>query len=558
MFPHEKENDRVTGIKLLIHALIFGSIMVLLSGCTHQIELGELSEKCDKKSPVEQAKSPAFAAAAFYKEYYGSDDDEDCLTAKKQVGLSTDSKPYSDVKNLIGTRQCYHDAVLAYQTWETKHSLYLLGIEKPRNNSDKPYQLASNDITLAAVNFAPTSFASPDPADEDAVSDTQTYIKKVLNDNRSMVLTHILKVKSASTDPNTANRNECFVYNIYADNAPGKDTLPWCANRQSTQPSQSNTKWTQDGWKALEQLGKEIREEIDQKIRDNNAPTHIIMLATGWNTREKESLLDFQKWMDELQNNYKKTGERFNPIFIGFASELEWPGKGKPSWSSMVNKGRDADELGFTWANYLLNSVLKPISKETGIQLVGIGHSFGSRVILGSHYTRSILVRRSLVAEDVPVTLIGMQAAFPTGRFSSTRGSDVFYLWALPPGLYKNHPYLNANTGTATVVITTSTSDAANGVMTSGWRMTGFIGGRGGLSEFDNYRDDYKSVIRKISADKNGQPLEQPNLGFVSLYDASSFVCCELPGTESGSHSDVYDEEMGNFLGQIIRNGSTR
>jgi hypothetical protein len=122
---------------------------------------------------------------------------------------------------------------------------------------------------------------------------------------------------------------------------------------------------------------------------------------------------------------------------------------------------------------------------------------------------------------------------------------------------------LGANKDAATVVITTSKSDKATGQMTSGLLTTGFIGGPGGLSELHNHPEDYKSAIVKLDNDRqdqakcgpdeNGQAKCGPDKKSVSLYDVSAFVNCQVPGTSNGSHSDVYDEQMGNFLGQIIR-----
>ncbi|MDO9161188.1 MAG: hypothetical protein Q8N35_01655 [Methylococcaceae bacterium] len=554
-----KQKHYVPVLDRLIFALTLSSAAILTTGCANQIKLAELSEKCDKNSSIEKLKSPAYQAKTYYKENYSESEDEsdndaheNCSVSVKQIGLSNNSEPYKTFREAIDTRQCFHDAVLAFHSWETEHSLYLLDIEKPKKNSVRPYQITSNPQG-STPRFIPSLFSSTNPLDKDAVSGTETYLKKTLNDDRSMVLTHILKVKSTAK----SNKNsECFVYDAYANTEPNNNH-PWCSNHKANDSKQSsNEKWTENGWQALDKLGNEIRAEINKKSQQNKMPTHIILLATGWNTREYESFLDFKKWMDELKKNFEINNEPFNPIYIGIASELEWA-----NFSLLLSertKERDADEIGFTWANYLLNSVLKPIAKETGIQLVGIGHSFGSRIIFGAHYTRHIYSGYSESMEDVPITIIGMQAAFPTGRFSSTRGgSDTRKWWRRG---YQANPYLTANKGAATVVITTSNSDAATGsfLTTSGYWETGFIGGRGGLSELENYPEDYKTAIRKLEADENGKISNVPDINLVSLYDASNFVNCEIPPTTSGSHSDVYDEQMGNFLGQIIRASSNK
>ena len=208
-----------------------------------------------------------------------------------------------------------------------------------------------------------------------------------------------------------------------------------------------------------------------------------------------------------------------------------------------MSEGNDADEIGFTWVNYLLNDVLNPIAAESDAQLVAIGHSFGTRIVLGAHYVRDILLRSQPVA-DTPVTLIGMQAAFPAGRFISQEG--------------KEHQYVRANKGDARVIITSSDSDKANSTICYynflGWDIgTGYVGGPCGLEQVKKNPELYGKSITVLKTNKAGQPANPPILKQVSLYNASPFVGCELEGTSSGSHSDVYDQEMGHFLGEIIR-----
>lgn len=263
------------------------------------------------------------------------------------------------------------------------------------------------------------------------------------------------------------------------------------------------------------------------------------MLATGWNTEEYESFLDFRYWMTQLTDDFKKQGKRFKPLFIGIAWESEWTGFADLGleFLSFGNKGNDADAIGFTWGNYLLNDVLKPIIQENpDIKLVAIGHSFGSRIVLGSHYVRDVINRdgQTNAHDTTPVTLIGLQAAFPTGRF-----------------ILKEHPYNFNYKEPATVVITSSNLDKATNMID--FATTGYIGGTGGTDEILQHEKLYKKTLRILDTDVTGQPLDHPDKNLVSVYNARPFVNCELPGTSSGAHSDVYDKEMGHFLGEIIR-----
>lgn len=157
---------------------------------------------------------------------------------------------------------------------------------------------------------------------------------------------------------------------------------------------------------------------------------------------------------------------------------------------------------------------------------------------MGSHYERDILVRKHRESDTIPVTLIGLQAAFPTGRFTLTDGLE--------------HQYDASLKGPGTVVIITSSFDEATGTIGFG---TGYIGGSGGLKELVKNKNVYESaiVLPVFLTNEAGQPTTLLDKNLVSVYDATPFVKCELPGTESGAHSDVYDEEIGHFLGETIR-----
>lgn len=191
-----------------------------------------------------------------------------------------------------------------------------------------------------------------------------------------MVLTHVLRAPKIASD--TIVENGCFLFNVYEDEV----STPWCAYRHIIKPD--TPKWTRESWKGLDRLGDEIRGRTRTE-----KPTHIIVLATGWNTREYESFLDFTYWMRKVDEDFQRKGEEFRPIFVGITWESEWA---SPFWawipfSSWSTKGNDADEIGFTWANYyLINDVLQPVAQESGVQLVTMGHSFGSRIVLGAHY----------------------------------------------------------------------------------------------------------------------------------------------------------------------------
>lgn len=503
-----------------LFAAIFTVLWVV--GCTKP-QLISTSQKCDYPSP-------AFKATEYLENF----------VINPKLQLKGDSlKAYQAVQEKIETQQekddkmiyPYHHAVVAYEDYKTPFSFFLVGIEKPRGEHKRPY-CNSNEQTCDFPKFDPGRFKGESSDDQGEIEDTREDIEdRLFNDSKPMVPTHILKAGKTTSDNTNKDQQVCFVFNVYGDDG----VTPWCNN--SLHPVEiDKPAWSSKAWKALDRLGAEIKATAQRE----NA-THIILLATGWATVEYESFLDFSHWMTSLRNDF--AGKEFRPIYIGIAWESGFPALSDTA--SFTTKGNDADEIGFTWVNYLLNDVLNPIAAETNAQLVAIGHSFGTRIVLGSHYVRDVLMRSTPVL-NTPVTLIGIQAAFPTGRFISQEG--------------KEHQYVRANKGDTRVIITSSDSDKATYTICYydlwDWEIgTGYVGGPCGLEQVKNNPEIYRKSITLLETADTGQPISIPVSNQVSLYDASSFVNCELKGTSSGSHSDVYDNEMGHFLGEIIRSG---
>jgi hypothetical protein len=82
---------------------------------------------------------------------------------------------------------------------------------------------------------------------------------------------------------------------------------------------------------------------------------------------------------------------------------------------------------------------------------------------------------------------------------------------------------------------------------------SGYVGGPGGLNTLKEKSDIYGPAVALGSTNAKGEPLTAPDATKVTVYDASPFVNCQLSGTNSGAHSDIYDAEMGHFLGATIR-----
>lgn len=450
--------------------------------------------------------------------------------AKKHTPKPTFSEAqeeqYKYVQNRIKTKEgfLFHEAAVAPDLFKTSYPLYLLGFEKPRDGGfTRPY-CNSDEALCNAPKFNPKNFKGDQGDVPSEITKTQKDInQRLFFDSRPLVLTHVLSIRKQSPEFASDNQKGCFVFNLYGHDAE----TAWCKNHYKADIDKPD--WKREGWKGMDQLAIAIKEEADR-----SKATHIIMLATGWNTRQYESYLDFKAWIDQIAADFNAANTEFRPIFLGIAWESEWAEWSHLPFVSVFNKGNDADEMGYGWINYLLNDLNKPIAKATGVQLAVIGHSFGSRIALGSHYVRHILDRSTVIAEP-PITIIGMQAAFPIARFISTKG--------------KEHQYVSANKGKASVIITSSIHDSATGGMCTG---TSYVGAGCGAKVLRE-QNIYHQFVTVMPSDIDGEPAMNPDPSKVTVYDVSPFVRSQLAGTHSGAHSDVYDKEMGHFLGEIIR-----
>ena len=189
----------------------------------------------------------------------------------------------------IKTREIFHDAILNPFPYSAKYPIFLLGIEKPRKNTENPYPFWETEDVKEYPRF--------DLNNLNVNKGDKKDIKKVLDDPRSLVLTHALKLRQVDSQSGTANSKECFIYNIYQN----KKSASWCRNNHIITIGNHQENWAREGWRALDRLGDEIN---DVAVREN--ATHIILLATGWNTDEYESFWDFTYWMNALGKDYEE------------------------------------------------------------------------------------------------------------------------------------------------------------------------------------------------------------------------------------------------------------
>lgn len=167
-------------------------------------------------------------------------------------------------------------------------------------------------------------------------------------------------------------------------------------------------------WAALE---NDLRDAITRRLDDacrTKCPTHIVLLSTGWRTPQRTSIKRYQEWARGIEQELDQKGADVAPMFVG----ITWPSAWRLPTLSFLNKAHDADEAGYIWGAVLLHRVLAPIATSRDIQLVLVGHSFGARLLTSAVAGRPFVMDGDCRQTEPRISMIGLEAAFSTGRFN--------------------------------------------------------------------------------------------------------------------------------------------
>lgn len=278
--------------------------------------------------------------------------------------------------------------------------------------------------------------------------------------------------------------------------------------------------------------------------------THIIVMNMGWNNDQAESMWRYNKIID----NFASLAKDENPDFEPFYVTITWPSV----WRSISdftllkklfhlisypNKTLDADELGLTWMNWIVNDQLASLLKESNFdsaKLVLIGHSLGARIL-----TRAVFSAQHLLFSknsDTVDLMVGLQPAFSARRFVKNSGIEA-------------HPYDGFKNNKTKFVFTTSVYDSANPVANY---VTGakHLGGKPGLKyarKHSTENDDELTVpVFKISKWLDRSNAEVVDNDSVLLLDASEIVKGSSK-PDLTAHNDILDEDMAKLIWHYIQ-----
>ncbi|WP_395680462.1 hypothetical protein [Dokdonella sp.] len=378
--------------------------------------------------------------------------------------------------------------------------IFLVGIEKPRRNAPAHVnqRCEGRDFNVAPL--------------DTSIRDS---ICKVMIQGRPMLLTHVVAIDGVRGGRYGDAR---FLYNAYDE-----PIAPRSRNTKGDETLYEN------GLRALGTLAT----ELDDALRSGRI-TDIVVLSTGWNTPQRETLYNTMDWMASIQHARAPTDAKpFRPLYITVSWQSSWEWKlWKLTHASVVTKGNDADELGLTWVNRLVQDAVIPVAARHQTPVTLVGHSYGTRVV-GTALYLSDIIRRPRPASYPPIAFAGLQAAFPINRYGEQKGKE--------PWFANRDPH-------AMVLLSSSANDTA----TSSLPIGVLVGGGHSPERVLNDRDGNLKVFgcEVLEADAEGRITEPSRLtlGGPHLVKSDAFINCEMPGTGGGAHSDVFDRGAGAFI----------
>lgn len=378
--------------------------------------------------------------------------------------------------------------------------IFLVGIEKPRRNGP-----AHVDRSCEGRDF---NVASLDASIRDSVCE-------VMKQGRPMLLTHVVAIDGVRDGHYGQAR---FLYNAYDE-----PVVPTARNSKGDEALYEN------GLRALGTLAT----DLDAALKDGQV-TDVVVLSTGWNTPQRETLYNTMEWMASIQHARASSDAKpFRPLYITISWQSSWERKfWKLTHASVVTKGNDADELGLTWVNRLVQDAVIPVAGHYQLPVTLVGHSYGTRVVGTALYLPDI-IRRSPPASSPPIAFVGLQAAFPINRYGEQKGKERWFA--------DRNPH-------AMVLLSSSANDTATSSLPVGVLVGG---GRSPERVLNDPKGNLKvfgcEVLEANSEGKIGEPSHLTLVG-PHLVKADAFINCEMPGTGGGAHSDVFDFAAGQFI----------
>ncbi len=399
----------------------------------------------------------------------------------------------------------------------------LVGIEK----SDRELLGVSGLSDDPNLNAAPRGFNR----------EMQKRYERRLDDGRRTFISHVVEAQLDADRPIAYIRNR-FLYDAYCQSCEDarRPSRPLWAVSGSSPYDRS--------WNALQRLEQHIAARLAEAAAADAAYSHVIVATMGWNTPQEKAIRNINSIFGNI---LEAADSRFKPLFIA----ITWPSSWSVPGVSLKNKADDADEIGYVWANALLNRHLSSLRSESGAEswpefkLVAIGHSLGARLVTRAAFSGTVL-DPPVDLKDGPDLVIGLQGAFSMNRFLAERRQGR-----------EGAPYSQYAQLRGPLVLTWSDQDSATplGNYLSGANYSGAKAGYERASD-GCYEHHFSFLAVSESGELLGALVEPGSERTVKMIDASALVKYSVLGTGGGAHSDIYNAYMGRFLMRVIESAT--
>ena len=382
---------------------------------------------------------------------------------------------------------------------------YIVGIEKyPRDEIGEGPEAGYPDKLKARAG-----------GDEDRlIAEQNKEFIGATNDSKAMLVTHVVSYFPA----------RAYLYNAYRDSLSG---------------DLNYRKGYDDG---LAVLTDDLTARLLQAIDEGAPYSHILLMSMGWNNDQHVSIDRFNRMLNSLREVAAEYPDaRFRPLVIG----ITWPSAWfsiEDFWlkkkllghlGSYTNKSNDADEIGYSIANWLINHDLAQARDAVGPDrfptVVALGHSLGARLLSRAIFSRAHLKHPPAASDDVVALYIGLQGAFSARRFVAADSGE-----GAP---YTNYPALST-----VIVLTASKHDRANPAAV--WSK--HVGGRNGLRYMRQHPEIFNVLTWTAQKPQIAQAIrDYQRDGKVLTLDVSEIVTAE---NGASAHNDILDKQMAELV----------
>lgn len=393
--------------------------------------------------------------------------------------------------------------------------------------------------------------------------------KALRHDRKAIFVSHVVRYGSprgvvpGTVEETTLRLNDrCFVYNLYAAGFFARDAnitlaelnrYPSCPEvpAERLAPAEPRAAY-RDGLVAIDSLQANIVADLRAAAQRNQPYTHLLVIVMGWNTPQEEAIRNFNDISRNVQLAAQESGPAgaFRPLTIG----ITWPSMWSNDWwnvFSYANKANDADEIGLTWLNLIVNQTLAKVEQQfPALRTVMIGHSFGGRVVSRALFSSPALQvvdahggRRADAAPRTPIDLlVVLEGAVSINRFGK-EGRE-------------GSPYRDYKSLPTEIVLTSSKHDKAEG------RHVFWFDPAGSHRSYQRACEDSDNTWHDNAFDCNVARFEREEYSVekpfspqkrIRYFDVSvGITAYNTEGTGGKAHSDVYRYPMGKFLWDMI------